>query len=65
MFHGVVKIYIWIPFSVKNKEKKKHMRSFHTVRNACLLNTRSTIHNKLRGKKIDIDINVHRYYFER
>lgn len=51
MFHGVVKIYIWIPFSVKNKEKK-HTRSFHTVRNACLLNTRSTIHNKLRKKKL-------------
>lgn len=28
------------------------MRSFHTVRNACLLNTRSTIHNKLREKKL-------------
>lgn len=47
----------------KNRKKNKQNKRTHGVStlclNACLLNTRSTIHNKLR--KIDIDINVHRY----
>lgn len=44
----------------KQQQQKENTQGVSTLcAYACLLNTRSTIHNKLR--KIDIDINVHRY----
>lgn len=47
-------------FKKKQQQQKKKKQGVSTLcAKACLLNTRSTIHNKLR--KIDIDINVHRY----